>query len=33
MIAYHYSNIVADFRFVLCDIQMSNELNEGTPKG
>jgi len=33
LISYHDSDIVTDFRFVLCDIQMSNELNESTPKG
>ena len=32
-VAYHYSNIITDLRFVLCDTQMSNELDESTPKG
>ena len=33
LMVYHDSNIVADFRLILCNVQTSNELCERVPKG
>ena len=32
-VAYDNSDVVTDFRLVLCDIQASNELHGSTPNG
>ena len=32
-IVYHDSDIITDFRLVLCNVQTSNELCESVPKG